>query len=364
VANRITPIERARPDSATRAPASVALASTDDAAEWDAYVTRQPGATIHQLFGWKIVAEQSYGLRAPFLAARDAETRAIRGVLPLVYVPRPFTQYLTSGLFGAYGPLLADDEDDARALLVAAMGRVDAGEGRHVHLRLLGDVPPGLRFDRQDVWVTAKLDLGLDEDALWQSLPRKQRWAVRHARRFGLEASSGPQELDGFYDVLFDNMHRKGAPIYGRGFFRWVLRTLGSRFDIVTLRDGGRVVSGALVAAFNGTLYMPFSSSYPEYFRRHANHLLFWEVMRHAQALGCRTLDLGSSLRGSTVLDFKLGWRPRLEPIGSYTYAARGTRPTLDPRDSGIAAAIVAAWARVPPRLARVLGPPLCRWIA
>jgi FemAB-related protein (PEP-CTERM system-associated) len=342
----------------------IELASAEDAAAWDTYVERQPGATVHNLFCWKVVAEQAYGLRAPFLLARDRPKGAIRGVLPLIRIPRPFAGYFTTGLFGAYGPLLVDDEPYARGLLAAAAKRVDNGEARHLHLRFTGSVPAGLGLDRRDVWVTAKLDLGTDEDALWESLPRKLRWSVRRATKAGIRAACGLDDFDAFYDVLFENMHRKGAPIYGRSFFRWVMRTLGSRVDLVTLRDRGRVVSGAFVVSFQGTLYVPFSSSRADYFRQRVSHLLFWEIMRRARERGCHTLDFGSSLRDSKGLDFKTAWRPRIEAIGSYVYAPSGGRLELDPRAMSVATAAIPVLARIPRGLAHVVGPPLCRWIA
>jgi FemAB-related protein (PEP-CTERM system-associated) len=371
VAIRTDPI--ASPDVAARALTApepglgVDVALADDAAAWDAYVEGQPGATIHHLFAWKTVAEQAYSLRAPFLVARDASRgpgAPIRGVLPLIHVPRPFTAYLTSGLFGSYGPLLADDERHARALVSAATRRVDAGEARSLHLKLLGDLPAGVPPVRQDVWVTARLDLGPDEKTLLARLPRRQRWAVRHAVGTPLEVSRGANDFDGFYEVLFQNMRRKGAPIYGRRFFLAALRALGSRADVITLKHRGRVVSGAFIAFHHGVMYVPFSSSLPDYFKLRVNDILYWEVIRRAREQGCGTLDFGSSLLGSSVLAFKLKWGARVEPIGSYVYAAGNAKPKLDPRGSRVAAVVVRAWARLPAAVARVLGPRLCRWIA
>jgi FemAB-related protein (PEP-CTERM system-associated) len=336
----------------------------DEGSAWDAYVDGQPNATLYNLFGWKTIAEEAYGMRAPFLVARDTPHGAVRGVLPLIRVPRPFMHYLTTGLFGAYGPLLADEERHARALLAEAARRVDAGEGRYLHLKLLGDPPLGAGLERQDVWVTSRLDLGRDDESAWRSLPRKQRWAIRHAQRAGIERSYGPADVDAFYDVLFENMHRKGAPIYGERFFRTSFRVLAPRAEVMTLRLGDRTASGAFVAAYNGTLYVPFASSRPEFFRQRVNHLLFWELMRRGRELGCRRLDFGSSLRDSTTLEFKVEWRPEIEPIHSYVYAPNGQKPTLDPRGSRVAAAVVGAWAKLPRRAAMALGPALCRWIA
>jgi FemAB-related protein (PEP-CTERM system-associated) len=335
-----------------------------DGPAWDAYVEGKPDATLYNLFGWKTVAEDAYGMRAPFLVARDTPRGAVRGVLPLVRVPRPFQPYLTTGLFGSYAPLLADEERHARALLSEAKRRVDAGEAKHLHLKLLGDVPAVAGLERREVWVTARADLARDEEAQWRALPRKQRWAVRHAERAGLGRSRLAADLDGFYSVLFENMHRKGAPIYGERFFRTALRVFGERADVITLAHENRTVSGAFVVSFGKTVYVPFASSLPGFFRQRVNHLLYWEIMKRGIVLGCDTLDFGSSLRDSTGLDFKSEWEARIEPILSYVYAADGRSPTLDPRESRVAEWVVRAWAKIPRRQAMTLGPALCRWIA
>jgi FemAB-related protein (PEP-CTERM system-associated) len=350
--------------AATPAPRIPQVELADSPGAWDAYVSRCPNATLYDLFAWKTVAETAYRMRAPFLVARDAPGQPIRGVLPLVRVPRPFAPYFTSGLFGSYGPLLADDEHHARALLAAASRRVDEGEANFLHLKLLGSAPAHPGLVRHDVWVTAQLDLGADQEGLWRRLRSPMRNKIRHAQHAGLVAEHGLQWLDGFYDVLSENMHRKGAPIYGRRFMRVLVDALGPRADVVVLKHEGRIVSGALIAWFNGTMVVPFSSSRPSTFRMRPNYLLFWEIARRAVDLGLHTLDFGSSLRDSTGLEFKESWKPRVEPIGSYVYAGRGPAPALVPADSAIARNAVKVWSHLPVRLAQALGPTVSRWIA
>ena len=336
----------------------------DSAAEWDAYVSRQPGATLYDLFAWKTVAETAYRMRAPFLVVRDGPGRPIRGVLPLVRVPRPFAPYLTSGLFGSYGPLLADEQRHASALLGDATRRIDDGHASFLHLKLLGRAPeqPGLK--RNDVWVTAQLDLGKDSDELWKRLRSPMRTKIRGTQRAGLVAEYGPAGLGAFYDVLSENMGRKGAPIYGAGFMRTLLDVLSPRADVVLLRHEGRVVSGALIAWFNGTMVVPFASSRPSAFHLRPNTLLYWEIARRALDLGLHTLDFGSSLRDSTGLEFKEAWKPRIEPIGSYVYARGDKAPALAPADSAVARNAVKIWSHLPAQVAQLLGPTVCRWIA
>jgi FemAB-related protein (PEP-CTERM system-associated) len=336
----------------------------DSASAWDDYVGRQPGATLYHLFAWKIVAEKAYGMRAPFLVVRDGPGQPIRGALPLVRVPRPFAPYLTTGLFGSYGRLLADDDRHARALIAAATRRIDDGDAAFLHLKLLGGAPAHPGLERHDVWVTAQLDLGHDAGALWTRLRSHMRTKIRQAQRAGLVAEHGAAGLDSFYEVLSGNMARKGAPIYGRRFMRVLLDALGPRGDVVLLRHEGRVVSGALVASFDRTMVVPFASSRASAFRLHANNLLYWEIAKRALGLGLRTLDFGSSLRGSTGLAFKESWKPRVEPIGSYVYSPGSTAPALAPADSALARMAVKIWAHVPAPVAQALGPQVCRWIA
>jgi len=170
--------------------------------------------------------------------------------------------------------------------------------------------------------------------------------------------------VDGFYDVLSENMLRKGTPIYGRTFFHTLVEELGPRANVVTLRKDGRVVSGALVAWVNGVMYVPFASSRPAVFPLKANQLLWWEIARYAHALGLGTLDFGSSMRESSGLEFKKLWRTRVEPIGSYVYARPGVRPVLVPKGSAVARFTVNAWSHLPPTWAEAIGPKVARWIA
>ncbi len=334
------------------------------ASEWDAYVRRRDDATLYHRYGWKNVAEKAYGLEAPFLCARDEPGGPIRGILPLFRVPRPFAPYLTNGLFGAYGPVLADRARHGRALLTAAMDRVDERAARYLHLKLLGNAPHRLPLQRRDIWVTAHLDLSPDFSGFWRRLPRKQRWSIRTARRAGLAVARGHDKIAGFYDVLSENLLRKGAPVYGRAFFEALLAAFGREADVVVLEKEGRVVSGAFVMWFRGTMYVPFASSRPSVFGLHANPLLFFEVGNLARELGLDVLDFGTSLRDSASVVFKKNFRPRFLPVSSYVYAPSGARVALAPDDSPAARVAVRLWSRLPPRVADVLGPRVCRWIA
>jgi FemAB-related protein (PEP-CTERM system-associated) len=347
-----------------RAPVVESLGRQEGPA-WDAYVGGRADATLYHLHAWRDVAERAYGLRTTFLAVRESVGGPIRGVLPLFRIPRPAAPYLTTGLFGAYGRILADDDTGARALLAEATRRIDLGDAAYLHLKLLGTAPDHARLQRHDEWVTVRRDLETSDDALFRSLSSSMRNKIRLAQRSGLTFHRGRADTAAFYDVLSANMRRKGAPIYGRRFFEVLLEAFGDRADVVTLRHEGRVVSGAVVAWTHGTAYVPFASSLPSAFRLRPNNLLYWEIMRMARTVGARTLDFGSSLRESTGLEFKKTWRgAAVEPIGSYLYAIDGVQPVLVPRASVVAQVAVRLLAGLPRPLYEAAGPRISRWIA
>jgi FemAB-related protein (PEP-CTERM system-associated) len=327
---------------------------------WDAYVDAHPQANCYHLRAWKTAAEEAYGFETPFLLARDRGEGRVRGALPLFAAGG----YLTTGLFGAYGPVLADDASIADALVAAAIEHTRSRKARFLVVKAVGLQPPAAGFEPLDHWVIARLALAGDPQTVWTRFRDKTRNAIRKGQRSGLEVRVGPQCLDGFYDVLAENMHRKGAPIYGRLLFDKLLRCLGERGEIVTLEHGGRTVSGALVIRFGDVVTVPFASSRPGTFHLNPNNLLYWEIISRSCRAGARTLDFGRSLRDSTALAFKLGWGATTEAQPMFVRALRGAAPRFDVAAPSIRF-LTGVWRSLPRNLADALGPAVCRrWLA
>jgi FemAB-related protein (PEP-CTERM system-associated) len=332
-----------------------------DVAAWDEYVARSPGATCHHRYAWRPIAERVYRLETAALVSRPRPGGAIRGVLPLFVVPRPFRRYVTTGMFGAYGPILADDDETRRELLQAACRYTEQIGAQLFHAKILGEPPDAHGLFRQDLWVTARLDLTGGVDALWRRLRKSIRAAVRQAERCGLSVRWGRGAASDFYDVLAENMHRKGSPIYGRALLEAILDAFGDAADVATVWVDGRAIGGALTIAFDGTMYVPFASSRASAFRLRPNNLLYFRVAERAAALGLSGLDFGSSPRGTTTLDFKLHWGAVTVPITSLVHVPGAQKaPSVDASSPAIQAG-VRLWKRLPRAVADALGPHVSR---
>jgi FemAB-related protein (PEP-CTERM system-associated) len=306
--------------------------------------------------GWRAVAERAYGLPAPHLIARERHGGAVRGVLPLFVVGPPLHRYVTSGLFGAYGPVLADG-DDARCALLDEARRLTVRHGaQYLTVKTLGDEALPEPFVRRDLGVVALMPLAPDPDAMWKGFRDKIRNCIRKAQKSGLELRAGHDQLAPFYDVLADNMHRKGTPIYGVAVMRELLAALGDAVEVVTLWKDGEAISGALVLEHKGTTYVPFASSRAAWFKLNPNNLLYWEIIRRACARGSRCFDFGRSPTDSSTLAFKLGWGATTVPQPYFIYTARGKPPALDV-GSGSVQRLIRLWQRLPRPIADAVGP-------
>ncbi len=333
--------------------------------EWDDYVLHHPDATCYHLRAWQGAAEHGYHMRAPFLVARDRRGGRICGVQPLFVVSRPMGGYVTSGLFGAYGPILADaaaaaDYDEVRRALVREAQAV--GEREHAAYLIFKSLRdrPIEGFVERDTSVIATMKLDADPQVVWKRLRDKTRNQTRKAQKSGFVVQRGIDQLPGYYDVLAENMHRKGTPIYGIDFMRELLLCLGDRGEIVSLSLAGKVVSAALVIHFRDTVYVPFASSRPEVFKLCPNNLLYWDIIQRACERGMKVLDFGRSPRNSSTLDFKLHFGAVVEPMPFYIYPLRGEAPTMDSHDPGIKR-LVRLWQRLPRRVADLVGPEICK---
>ena len=122
----------------------------------------------------------------------------------MFFAKRPGSWYVTSGIFGAYGPILVlgGDAGNAEALREVLDGAAEYARERkakYVHLKAL-EGPKGKNdfthpsYDRQDVWVTAFMNVGGTSEELWKSLPGPMRTKVRKAEKSELAVRWGECE--------------------------------------------------------------------------------------------------------------------------------------------------------------------------
>jgi len=333
------------------------LAAQDQAlsARWDAFVIAHPQGTFFHRSGWLRVIERSFGHKGFFLyAERDG---VIEGVLPLAEVKsRLFGHSVASLPFAVYGGVAALN-DEAAAALEAEAEKIARGQGaEHLEYRNLGPTRHA-DWPRQDLYVTFRKEILADEEANMLAIPRKQRAMVRKGIKNELQAAIDPN-VDRFFDLYADNVHRHGTPAMPKKYFQALLDEFGADAEVLTVTGpDGQPLSSVLSFYFRDEV-LPYYAGDAEAARDlAANDFKYWELLRRACARGLKVFDYGRSKQGTGSFSFKKNWGFEPQPL-SYEYRLfkRDAIPQNNPNNPKYQL-MIKAWRKLPIGVANWLGP-------
>lgn len=331
-----------------------------DAKQWDAFVEPKTG-TVTDLFAWRHVVSDVYGVRSYFLGAMDGNR--LIGTLGLYEISHPiFGHYLTTAAYANDGGFHFDDVTARDGLLAEARKVADRVDASYLLIRTRDMELDGFHVDRN--YRTAVIDLTGGADALWKRLPAKTRNQIRKGQKEGFSLETGHDQRRAFYDVFHEHMRDLGSPAHGPNYYDAIIKYLGDRAEFFVVRDGSKVVAGALLFMVNGTGMNLHTVALREYNRRCPNYLLYWTMLQACANAGCTRFDMGRSRADSSNLSFKENWNPREIPL-SYNYFLRKLKavPNLDPRNPRYRLQI-ALWQKMPLFFTKKLGPRLIKGLA
>jgi len=329
-----------------------------DVARWDAFVMASSEATFFHRAAWRGVIEDVFGHRTVFLfAERDGQ---VVGVLPLARQKSLlFGDALISLPFCVYGGVVAQDRAAADALLDAAVARAsDLGVG---HLECRGMRRHRDAWTTTDLYVTFRKDIGADDEANMLAIPRKQRAMVRKGIKAGL-VSAVDDDLDRFFALYADNVHRHGTPAQSRRYFETLKNTFGDDCQALTVvTPDGKAVSSVLSFLFRNEVLPYYAGDAVVSRETAANDFKYWELMRRSAADGRTLFDYGRSKVGTGPYDFKRNWGFVPQPLAYEYKLIRATEvPENNPLNPKYRA-FIALWQKLPLSVANRLGPHIAR---
>jgi len=343
---------------AATAPMQVRTVASEDRASWDEFVFRCPDATFFHRIGWKDVIEKCFGHATHYLLAERAAQ--IVGVLPLAEVKSfLFGHSLVSLPFCAYGGVAAVEYDAVVALHTAAR---QLGERLGVaHLELRNRCVREADWPRQDLYVTFRKEIMPEVEANLLAIPRKQRAMVRKGISNGL-ASQVDADVNRFFALYADNVHRHGTPPLPKRYFETLCRTFGRDSEVLTVTDrSGQAISSVLTFYFRDEVLPYYAGDVADARRLAANDFKYWELLRRACERGLHIFDYGRSKRGTGAFAFKQNWGLEPAPL-SYEYCIYGGGgiPQHNPLNPKYRA-LMALWRRLPIPVANAIGPHLVK---
>ncbi|APA71359.1 peptidoglycan bridge formation protein FemAB [Janthinobacterium sp. 1_2014MBL_MicDiv] len=332
-------------------------------ARWDAFVQACPDATFFHRAGWQTIMEQGFGHDSYFLYAEH--DGRICGVLPLVHLrSRLFGKALVSLPFCVYGGIAGASAAAREALDGAAQALAQRLGVGHLEYRWRDDgASHGLAQDgwlRRPLYATFRRILHPDAEQNLLAIPRKQRAVVRKGIANGLH-SAIDYDLERFYPIYADSVHRLGTPVFARRHFALLRAVFGADCDILTVYHGQQAQASVLVFYFRDEVLPYYGGGSVLARNTGANDFLYWETMRRACARGCRLFDFGRSKLGTGAYDFKKNWGFAPQPLPYAYRLVRATQlPEVNPLNPKYALSI-RVWRRLPLPLANLLGPHIVR---
>jgi len=336
------------------------LASGDAEAQrrWDRFVLACPAATFFHRAGWQRIMREVFRHRPHFLyAERDG---VIEGVLPLAHVNSLlFGNGLVSLPFAVYGGVAAAGAEAADALEREAQERARRLGVDHLELRNVA--PRHADWPSQDLYVTFRKEILAEEEANMLAIPRKQRAMVRKGIANGL-ADELDGDVDRFFDLYADNVHRHGTPALSRRYFQALRETFGQDCEVLTVVGPDKTPLSSVLTFYFRDEVLPYYAGDALAARDlAANDFKYWALMRRACARGLKVFDYGRSKRGTGPFAFKKNWGFEPRPLHyEYCLYKRDAVPQNNPANAKYRL-FIEAWRRLPLGLANRLGPHIVR---
>lgn len=337
------------------------LADPGERCRVEAFVRAHPQGSPFHLPAW--LEAVASGTGNPALGLMIEEGGEIACWLPLTVVHSPvFGRVLASSGFAVGGGILAVPAFDPNL----AWAGIEELAARHAcpAIELRGGVLPVGRAGwslRSDAHCTFIAPLLADDEAQLLAIPRKQRAEVRKGLDTELTVETGSAERDrsAHYAVYAESVRNLGTPVFPRSLFDAVLDRLDA--EILTVRRQGRPVASVLSLYHRGAVMPYWGGGTPLARHLRANDRMYFELMRHARARGCKRFDFGRSKTGSGPYHFKRNWGFTPEPLTYAVWSSPGAPVRdADPR-SAANSRLTALWRRLPAALADRLGPHIAR---
>jgi FemAB-related protein (PEP-CTERM system-associated) len=330
----------------------------DGARRWDAFVLACPQATFFHRAGWQTILQEVFRHDSYFLYAESHGQ--IEGVLSLGHVKsRLFGNALVAMPFAVYGGVAANSSEVADLLELEA--QKIARELGVDHLELRNVERRHADWPLQDLYVTFRKVISPDDDLNMQAIPRKQRAMVRKGIKNGLLSAVDP-DVDRFFALYADNVHRHGTPAFSKRYFRALKTTFGADCEVMTVTTAeGRPLSSVLSFYFRDEV-LPYYAGDDEAARDlAANDFKYWELMRRSAARGVRVFDYGRSKQGTGSFAFKKNWGFEPQPLHyEYCLYKRDAIPQNNPSNAKYQF-VIRTWRRMPRAVVNLIGPHIVR---
>ena len=130
------------------------------------------------------------------------------------------------------------------------------------------------------------------EETLLSEFQSKTRYNIRLAQRRGLIVREGTlSDIPVFYAMMEETAKRDGFVCKPEEFYAHFLNAFENHAKLFIVEKNRQILAGAIEVLFGSTAWYAYGCSFTEGRENMPNHILQWEMMRHAMKQGCDTYD-------------------------------------------------------------------------
>jgi serine/alanine adding enzyme len=286
------------------------------------------------------------------------------GILPLMFVRSTlFGRFLVSLPYLSTAGVVAESPRTSERLVESAIDLARQLRVRYLELRHEAPIEHPALNATYSSKVHLRLALPDFPGPLWESFKPSVRNLVRKGEKYKLTVHWGARDLlDEFHHVLAVNMRDLGTPVYGRKFFRAILKQFPAHAEVCVVRYEGRPVAGGLLLHGKGVTEIPSASSLREFKHTSANMLMYWKILERCIERGQNVFDFGRSTIDSGTYQFKKQWGAEAHPT-CWQYHLRFGSAVAMRSENPKYQQLIALWQRMPVWLTRAIGPTIVRGI-
>ncbi len=181
---------------------------------------------------------------------------------------------------------------------------------------------------------TLLVDLTAESDDLLACMKSKWRYNIRLAARKGVEIRSGQAaDLAHFYHMYAETAARDGFLIRPAAYYQdvWSHFMTSGQAEMLLAQVGDEIVAGLILFLFGQRAWYMYGASTGQQRKLMPNHLLQWQAMCQAKALGCICYDMwgapdifNESDNMWGVYRFKQGFGGQVrQGLGAYDYPVK-----------------------------------------
>ncbi len=201
------------------------------------------------------------------------------------------------------GPLIADNDAELFDRILKEYDNLIAKRVVYSQIRNLNDtlmrkytfINNGYKYQEH---LNFLIDLRKSTDQLWKELNSKRRNKIRKAMKANVTVKQIMNQIDfqESYDILYKVYQRARLPLPDCQYFNNIFNTAGDNYFFPWgAYYQNKLIGTMYTFVYNKIVYDWYAGANTEFYSKHPNDIIPWEIFKQTKEFGCSLFDFGGA---------------------------------------------------------------------